>query len=484
MLLLLYLYAFLLLYTFIFIFIYLYIPIYIYIILLLYTYFFISLSLYFFISLFLYLFISLFLYIFISLYLYFFISLYLYLISIYFYIPLHKYLPTISIYKNANIYSCFRYYYCALDFLLNFVGSIINFIYCDKKMEKIALECDYNNGAHPEVLRHLVETNDENAVGYGFDYWSEQARRKIREACELDEDAPVYFLSGGTLTNMTVIDSCIDSFGAVVCVDSGHINVHEAGAVEFTGHKVIALPGHEGKMDAEDLRKFCVTFFSDENADHMAWPQMVYITLPTELGTVYSVEEMEEISLICRRYHLQLYVDGARLGYALASGATDITLPRLAELCDIFYIGGTKQGALCGEAVVFTHHNEPAHFFTRVKQHGALMAKGRLCGVQFDALFTDDLYMRLSRHAVAMARKLKEKLLGMGFHLFVDSPTNQLFFIVPNDRVGELAERVRFECWQPYDEENTVCRFVTSWATKDVGAPPQPSPVGEGVPIG
>lgn len=329
----------------------------------------------------------------------------------------------------------------------------------------VSFECDYNNGAHPEVIRRLVETNDETTLTYGFDRFSDSAREKIRRACE-QPDADIFFLTGGTQANATVIDSLMRSHEGVVCAETGHINVHEAGAVEASGHRVIALPAHEGKLTADELERYLREFKADESRDHVAQPGMVYVTFPTELGTLYTADELAAVSDVCRREQLPLFVDGARLAYGLAASA-DITLPWLASHCDAFYIGGTKCGALCGEAVVFPRGNAPRGFFSNVKRHGALNAKGRLCGVQFDALFTDGLYDRIGRHAIAMAGRLKAILAEAGLPSYMDSPTNQQFVIMPNELAARLKPLVDFTLWGPYDEGRMLCRFVTSWATTD-----------------
>lgn len=340
----------------------------------------------------------------------------------------------------------------------------------------ISFECDYNNGAHPKVLEALVRTNGEQTLTYGFDSYSERAKEKIRRACECD-DAEVFLLVGGTQTNTTVIDGMLQAFEAVISCRTGHIAIHEAGAIERSGHKVITLPPSElppargentngdGKLTAKDLADYMAWFEGDESRNHLAQPGMVYISFPTELGTLYSAAEIEAIYDVCRQYGLQLFIDGARLGYGLAASHGDVTLPWLCRHCDALYIGGTKVGALCGEAVVFTHGNAPRHFFSIVKQHGALLAKGRLVGIQFDALFTDGLYFEISEHAIQMAMKLREVLRRKGFPFFIDSPTNQQFVIVPNEEVSRLERIVGFTHWEPFDSEHTVCRFVTSWAT-------------------
>ncbi len=334
-----------------------------------------------------------------------------------------------------------------------------------KEQEILNFECDYNNGAHPEVLRKLVETNGRQSLTYGFDEWSEQARGKIRAACG-DASADVFFLVGGTQTNATVIDALLRSHEAVISAECGHINVHEAGAIEQSGHKVIALPACDGKMRTEDLERYMEWFVNDESRDHVAQPGMVYVTFPTEFGTLYTARELQDIHNVCRKYGLKLFVDGARMGYGLAA-SSEVTLPFLAQHSDAFYIGGTKVGALCGEAVVFPRGGAPKGFFSIIKQHGALLAKGRLAGIQFDALFTDNLYLNISRHAVSMAMRLKEMMLAKGYRLHIDSPTNQQFFVIENSKMHELEPHVLFTHWEPADEEHTVCRFVTSWATTE-----------------
>ena len=332
----------------------------------------------------------------------------------------------------------------------------------------LSFECDYNNGAHPKVLQHLIDTNSSTSLTYGFDEWSENARRKIREACGCP-DAAIFFLSGGTQANATVIDSCLATCEAVVSADTGHINAHEAGAVEASGHRVIALPGIDGKLMPETLEEYLRVYENDESRDHVAQPGMVYITYPTEMGTLYTAEEVSRIQAICRRYDLQLFVDGARLGYGLMSPDSDISLSWLARHCDVFYIGGTKVGALCGEAVIFPRSNAPRHFFSNVKRHGALLAKSRVVGVQFDALFSENLYFNISRHAILMAEKLKMVLQAAGFEFYMQSPTNQQFVLLPTARAYELKQRVDFTLWgpAPHDASLMICRFVTSWATSD-----------------
>ena len=334
----------------------------------------------------------------------------------------------------------------------------------------IHLESDYNNGAHEAVLRRLLETNDERTQSYGDDCFSDEARRLIREACQAPE-AQIWFLAGGTQTNATIIDCVLQPYEGVLCPDTAHINVHESGAVEFTGHKVIALPSHEGKLDVGELRSWLAGFFADETAEHMVRPGMVYITFPTEYGTLYTADELTALHTVCQQYGLMLYVDGARLAYGLAA-SEDVTLPLLARLADIFYIGGTKCGALCGEAVVFPKGNAPAHMLTRIKRHGALLAKSRVVGVQFEALFTPvgstSLYMTIGQQAVSLAMRLRSLFVErLGYQPFIDSPTNQQFYIIPNSHLDTLRRHVGFEVWCPVDEGHTACRFVTSWATTE-----------------
>ena len=324
---------------------------------------------------------------------------------------------------------------------------------------------DYCEGAAPEILKRLGETNLIKTVGYGLDEYCESAAEKIRAACDCPE-ADVYFLTGGTQTNMLVIDTLTKPYEGVVATVEGHVNTHEAGAIEYSGHKVLTLPSHEGKMNAGELRKLLADYYADDNYEHMVEPGIVYISHPTELGTLYSKEELKELHMICAEYKIPLYLDGARLGYGLMAEATDVTLQDIAELTDVFYIGGTKVGALFGEALVFCGRPMPYRFNTMVKQHGAMVAKGRILGLQFDTLFTDDLYFRLGENAIRTAARLKEGLKEKGYTFFIDSPTNQIFVTVTNEKKKELEEKVVFSFWGIVDEDHTVIRFVTSWATK------------------
>ena len=330
----------------------------------------------------------------------------------------------------------------------------------------ISFECDYNNGAHPQVLANLIKYNDAKPTPYGFDEYSERAKQKIREACGLP-DAQIFFLTGGTQTNATTIDSMLYKYEGVICVGSGHINVHEAGAVEFTEHKIITLPDHQGKLEASTLDGYLDDFMHDGNKDHAVHPGLVYITFPTELGTLYTARELDDIYQVCQRYDIPLYIDGARLGYGLMAESGDVSLPYLARHCDVFYIGGTKIGALCGEAVVFSGRKAHKHFFSIQKQHGAVIAKGALIGLQFDALFTDNLYFQLSRHAIDMALKLKQVFQELGCRFYIDSPTNQQFLVLSNEEAERLSRHVLFTHFGQTDHHHTICRFVTSWATTE-----------------
>ncbi len=327
----------------------------------------------------------------------------------------------------------------------------------------IHFDCDYMEGAHPEIIRRLTETNLEQTSGYGNDAHTANAEKLILEACGLP-DGKVYFLVGGTQTNATVIDGLLSRHEGVLSAESGHINVHEAGAIEAAGHKVLTLPSHEGKVSAADVESYITSFYADETYEHMVAPGMLYISHPTEMGTLYSLSELEALSAICSRAGIPLFMDGARLGYGLAA-ETDVTLKDIARLCDIFYIGGTKVGALFGEAVV---SKKPIpHFKTLIKQHGAMLAKGRLLGIQFETLFTDNLYMEIAGHAIRMAMKLRKGFIDAGYRPFGGSPTNQQFFYLKNEDMERLQKVATFELWGPKGETETLVRFVTSWATQE-----------------
>ena len=325
---------------------------------------------------------------------------------------------------------------------------------------------DYVNGAAPEVLNHLLETNSKNLTGYGSDDYCEIAISKIKKACN-KPDADVYFLTGGTQTNQIVISTVLKPFEGVIAANTGHVSGHEAGAIEFSGHKVLQISHKDGKLSDNSIENLIKDFYNDRNHEHMVFPGMVYISLPTEYGTLYSKNELQNIYQVCQKYNIFLYIDGARLGYALASPQNDLSLSDIANLCDAFYIGGTKVGALCGEALLFTNNRfeTPAHFITQIKQHGALLAKGRLLGVQFDALFTDNLYYKIGEHGILMAEKLKNIFKTKGFRFYLESPTNQQFIILENSKMDELSKTIAFSFWEKYDENHTVVRFATSWST-------------------
>ncbi|MBQ9156214.1 MAG: low specificity L-threonine aldolase [Eubacterium sp.] len=329
---------------------------------------------------------------------------------------------------------------------------------------KLWFASDYQEGACRQIIEKLVETNYEHSPGYGTDDYCNSARDRIREACGCP-GAEVHFLSGGTQTNQLMIDTALRPWQGVIAAETGHIATHEAGAIEFTGHKVLALPHHLGKLTSEAIDEYVQAYYGDDNHDHMVAPGMVYLSHPTEYGTIYSKEELTKIREVCDRHGLLLYLDGARLGYALACLESDLTLYDLARLCDIFYIGGTKCGALFGEAVVIPRAGLIPHLFTMIKQHGALLAKGRMLGLQFDVLFTDDLYKRIAANAIAMADQIRQTLREKGYQFYFENPTNQIFIVVSDDKLAELAEHVEYGFWEKYDETHTVIRLATSWAT-------------------
>lgn len=327
-------------------------------------------------------------------------------------------------------------------------------------------DSDYMEGAHPLILKKLTDSNMDQTPGYGTDRYCESAKEKIRSACNCP-GADIHFLVGGTQTNATVIKALLRSYEGVVAADSGHISSHEAGAIETGGHKVLTLPQNQGKISAVQLEKYLDTFYQDQSHAHMVQPGMVYISHPTEYGTLYTKSELEELREVCQKHRIPLYLDGARLGYGLMADDTDVTLEVIAGCCDAFYIGGTKVGALFGEAVVITKPDLIEHFFTTIKQQGGLLAKGRLLGIQFDVLFTDGLYFEISRHAIEMANKLKKGLLEKGYPLYLDSPTNQQFIVLDNRKLETLSGIVSVTLWETYDEAHTVVRLATSWATKE-----------------
>lgn len=330
----------------------------------------------------------------------------------------------------------------------------------------LSFASDYTEGAHPKILERLTETNFVQVTGYGTDEFCESAADKIRKACSCPK-AEVRFISGGTQANLIVIDSLLTHYEGVIAATTGHINGHEAAAIERTGHKVLTVPHYSGKVKAEDVKNLIRDFYNDDNHEHQTFPGMVYVSNPTEYGTLYTKKELTDLSGVCREYNIPLFLDGARLGYGLAAKDNDLTLNDLCRLCDVFYIGGTKVGALCGEAVVFPNGNLPKHFLTTVKQHGALLAKGRLLGVQFETLFTDNLYFELGKNAIDKANKLRKILKDKNYPFFMETTTNQIFVVVENGKMEELKKQVVFGFWEKFDESHTVIRFATSWATTD-----------------
>jgi len=329
---------------------------------------------------------------------------------------------------------------------------------------KLYFSSDYMEGAHPAIIQRLVQTNMEQTAGYGTDEYCERARSLIRKACNCP-DAAVHFLVGGTQTNATVIDALLNRYEGVIAAETGHVAVHEAGAIEFGGHKVLSIACDKGKITAASVKRYLQDFYADGNYEHMVHPGMVYISQPTEYGTLYTKQEMSAISAVCREYHIPLYVDGARLAYALACKENDVTLADLAALCDVFYIGGTKCGTLFGEAVVIPDPKRSPHFFTIMKQHGALLAKGRLLGIQFETLFTDDLYLRIGENAIRTADAIRTFLDSHGYEQYFTAPTNQIFIVLENTRYAELSKKIAFGFWEKKDDSHTVVRIATDWAT-------------------
>lgn len=327
-------------------------------------------------------------------------------------------------------------------------------------------QCDYNEGAHQRIMERLIETNLEQTVGYGEDHYCAQAREIIKaETGRMDAD--VHFLVGGTQTNATVISSILRPHQGVLCADTGHINVHETGAIEHSGHKVLAQPHTNGLLAAETIREAMKEHLAEDGPEHTVQPGMVYITFPSEVGTVYSLAQLKEIAAVCRKYALPLFIDGARMGYGLASEGCDVTLKDIAQLADVFYIGGTKQGALFGEAVVITNNSLKKDFRYFIKLNGGMLAKGRLLGIQFQTLFEDGLYFETSQHAVRLALKIRDAFKAKGYGFLVDSPSNQQFPILPNEVMDRLAKDFRFSVWKKVDSGHTAVRFCTSWATRE-----------------
>ena len=332
-------------------------------------------------------------------------------------------------------------------------------------MNMIQFQCDYSEGAHPRILERMMQTNFEQTVGYGEDHYCEMARVLVQKACGRP-DADVHFLVGGTQANATVISSVLRPHQGVLCVRSGHINVHETGAIEHSGHKVLALEGTDGLLSADSVRAAMEDHLAEDGPEHTVQPGMVYISFSTEVGTVYTLSQLKELSAVCREYGLPLFIDGARMGYGLASDGCNVTLNDIADLADVFYIGGTKQGALFGEAVVIVNESLKKDFRYFIKQNGGMLAKGRLLGIQFMTLFEDGLYFELSGHAVAQAMRIRDAFASKGYRFLVESPTNQQFPILPNSEMERLSADFKFSVWQKIDEGRTAVRFCTSWATK------------------
>ena len=330
----------------------------------------------------------------------------------------------------------------------------------------IRFDCDYLEGAHPAILQRLAETNMDQTLGYGEDPYCAAAAEKIRKACAAP-DAAVHFLVGGTQTNTTVIYSILRPHEGVLAVSTGHINCHEVNAIEGTGHKVLAIPGENGKLTAQAIEDAYLAWKNDASWEHIVKPGMVYVSQSTETGTLYTKAELEAIRKVCDKYSLPLFLDGARLGYALAADGCDLTLPDIARLCDVFYIGGTKQGALFGEAVVIPDPGLIPAFRSLIKQRGGLLAKGRLLGIQFDVLFTDDLYFRLSRHAIDLAKVIKKGFEDKGYRFMCDSATNQQFPILSQEQILRLKQDFSFDDYGPAGAGCRNTRFCTSWATTE-----------------
>ena len=326
-------------------------------------------------------------------------------------------------------------------------------------------QCDYNEGAHPRIMERLLQTNLEQTVGYGEDHYCAEAREAIRKVIGRP-NADVHFLVGGTQANATVISSILRPYQGVLCASTGHINVHETGAIEHGGHKVLAMDAENGLLAAEQIRTAMQLHLAEDGPEHTVQPGMVYISFSSELGTVYSLRQFREISAACREYGLPLFIDGARMGYGLASEGCDVTLQDIAELADVFYLGGTKQGALFGEAVVILNETLKKDFRYYIKQNGGMLAKGRLLGIQFLTLFEDGLYFEVSQHAVSQALRIRDAFKAKGFEMLVQSPSNQQFPILDNGTLGRLSEKFLFSVWQKVDEDHTAVRFGTSWATR------------------
>ncbi len=328
----------------------------------------------------------------------------------------------------------------------------------------LSFESDYIIGAHEKVLEALIKTNNEMLPGYGNDVHTKNAENLIKQACN-SPDSEVFFITGGTQANKTIIATMLKPYEGVIAPATGHISLHEVGAIEYTGHKVIELKGEAGKLSANTARRYLEIFYGDENNEMMVRPGMIYISHPTEYGTLYTKSELESLRLLADEYGMKLFLDGARLGYGLMSREADLTLADIARICHVFYIGGTKVGALCGEAIVFAQGCTPNYFRSQTKQHGAMLAKGRLLGVQFEALFTDNLYFDISKNAIERAEELKALFKSRGYEFFIDSPTNQQFIILTDEEMDRISQKCRFCFWERVDEKRCAVRFATSFAT-------------------
>ena len=327
----------------------------------------------------------------------------------------------------------------------------------------LRFECDYSEGCIEKIQKALVNTNLDQTPGYGMDEHCERARSIIRKLCARD-DADVQFLVGGTQANMTLIAAALRPHQGVIAADTGHVNVHESGAIEATGHKVLTIPGKDGKITADQIQKVLHSHFADPHAEHTVQPGLVYLSEPTEIGTVYGADELRAISAVCHEYGIYMYIDGARLGYAMAA-CPEITFPLLADVADAFYIGGTKVGALFGEAMVLTHPALKKDFRYILKQRGGMLAKGRLLGIQFECLLEDDTYLTISRYAVDLAQRIHQAGLNKGWPLYSSSPTNQQFFVVPDTQLEILSKKYSYDIWEHLPNGCTAIRFCTSWAT-------------------
>lgn len=324
---------------------------------------------------------------------------------------------------------------------------------------------DYNHGAHPDILDALSAANEESYGGYGLDSWCEKAALEIKKhlGCH---DAAVHFMIGGTQVNFTVIAAVLRPYQSVICADTGHIHAHETGAVENTGHKLLVLPSKDGKITAQQIAAEAELYCSSSIQEHITQPKMVYISFPTEYGTIYTKKELTEIHAVCQKYGLYLFIDGARLGYGLGAESCDVTLPDIAKLCDVFYCGGTKCGAMFGEAVVFTTAELAVDFRSYIKQNGAMLAKGWLLGLQFYTLFKDGLYFDITKKAVSLAMQIKRAFAEKGIPFYIESPTNQQFVILENSAMEKLSRKYIFEYEWKVDEAHSCVRFCTSWSTR------------------